>query len=325
MLPPISLLSQALPPQGLNFPRDPRADAPFRREILPGERLALPGYEAAVAPDGRLRLRDGRRVPAVRRTLAELGDDLDLAVRRVPDPALPLLDPAHLGLVLRVPSGVSLLDALRGLTPPGTKTAAVLLVHADDRAERVPASAFPTVRLVPGDALALLPENETPTVAVLGGVARPGAYPWKEGATLGDAVAALGGLSARASADRVVIERAGRALGPFALPADAATALAPGDLVRIPVAGEASDYVSVAGYVKRPGLVELRPGARLADVLADAGGLTAPASALVVRVRSSRDARRKPLLLPATEVERCPPLQRGDIVEIGAPPAKASK
>ena len=178
-------------------------------------------------------------------------------------------------------------------------------------------------RVRTGDALLLVASEEAKPVSLVGGVAKPGAVEWAEGATLGSVVAARGGLAARALAAAITVERGGARLGPFALPTDAALALRPGDLVRVPLSNERAVYVSIAGYVKRPGLVELRPGGKLADAIADAGGLTAPADRLIVRIRTILDARRKPLLLPATELEKAPPLQRGDIVEIGAPPPKS--
>ena len=311
----ILLLSQALPPQGLN----PSPELAYRREIVPGERLLIGRDEVAVAPDGRIRLRDGRRVPAVRRNLDELARDLATPVFRLPraEAGVPLLNPERLGQTLRVATGTSLSDALSGLI----EFDAVVVIDASDRSRRVVKSDWGGCRLRPGDALALIPVAEVRPVSIIGGVIQSGEFEWHEDATLGEAIARRGGLAARALGNRIAIERAGKTLGPFALPNDAALALRPGDLVRVPLSGEPAVYVSVAGYVKRPGLVELRPGAKLSDVIADAGGLTVAPERLIVRIRSSLEPRRKPLLLPGTEIAKAPPLQKGDVVEIGAPPA----
>lgn len=314
----ILLLSQALPPQGLNFSP---ADATFRREILTGERLAIGSYEAVVSPDGRVRLRDGRRVPAVRRTIAELSSELGLFVRRVTHAGIPLLNPDRSGQILRVGAGASLAEALTGF--PDLDSAFVL--NDRDGLERVVRADWSSTRLKSGDALFLISAVESRAVSLVGGVARPGAFEWREGATLGDAISVRGGLAARAIVDGIAVEREGRRLGPLSLSQDAAFALKPGDLVRVPLSGAVAVYVSVAGYVKRPGLVELRPGAKLSDVIADAGGLTVAAERVVVQVRSIFEPRRKPLLIPATEIASAPPLKKGDVIEIGAPPPKESK
>ncbi|MBP7784834.1 MAG: SLBB domain-containing protein, partial [Firmicutes bacterium] len=120
-------------------------------------------------------------------------------------------------------------------------------------------------------------------VVVLGEVARPGAYRLPRGAKLADAIAAAGGLSARASLENVTIYAggdasvgAGAAIGHgkvlFAGDGAANPTLGASDIV---VVGSRMIGVTVVGAAGRPGVYELAAGARLLDAVAVAGGASA--------------------------------------------------
>jgi len=120
-------------------------------------------------------------------------------------------------------------------------------------------------------------------VVVLGEVARPGSYRLPRGAKLADAVAAAGGLTARASLENVTIYAggdtsvgAGAAIGRgkalFAGDGAANPTLGASDVV---VVGSRMINVTLAGAASRPGVYELATGARLLDAVAAAGGVSA--------------------------------------------------
>jgi protein involved in polysaccharide export with SLBB domain len=125
-----------------------------------------------------------------------------------------------------------------------------------------------------------------PRVTVRGEVREPGIYELLPGETLGNLLATAGGLTERAYAGRVQIERIlsteeqgrtgeDRKLLDFALDEAAdARELRDGDQVTVfPIADRIRNFVTVRGEVRRPGTYELRDGARLADLIREAGGL----------------------------------------------------
>ena len=64
---------------------------------------------------------------------------------------------------------------------------------------------------------------------VLGEIARPGSYEYRDGMTVINAVALAGGYSYRADTDEVIIER-----GPCQMPTMADTLVQPGDIIKVP-------------------------------------------------------------------------------------------
>jgi len=139
-----------------------------------------------------------------------------------------------------------------------------------------------SLELADGDTV-YVPEAVPEQVVVLGEVARPGAYKLPRGAKLADAVAAAGGLTARASLENVTIYAGGdasvgtgAAIGQgkvlFAGHGAANPTLGASDVV---VVGSRMINVTVVGAAARPGVYELAAGARLLDAVAAAGGASA--------------------------------------------------
>ena len=124
--------------------------------------------------------------------------------------------------------------------------------------------------LNPGDTVVV--QTNTIRVTVLGKVARPGTYELRNDAGLAQALAAAGGLTADADGSSATLTRQGGALTVNLTPLDPnsqPTPLADGDVIYVP---ELEFNVVVLGQVARPGAYDLKPGAKLLDLIAAAGG-----------------------------------------------------
>ena len=124
-----------------------------------------------------------------------------------------------------------------------------------------------------------------PQVALIGSVNRPAVFELKPGEVALDVLAMAGGFSPVADTSRLAIERlddrSSVRIQQVALPAQARTALAQGDLLRAFSAVDAAlpvqrqnKRVRVEGEVVRPGEYVLPPASTIADALAAAGGMT---------------------------------------------------
>ncbi|MDR4481296.1 MAG: SLBB domain-containing protein [Nitrospira sp.] len=118
----------------------------------------------------------------------------------------------------------------------------------------------------------------TMKVYVVGEVARPGAYELSALATASNAIYAACGPSRSGSLRQIRIMREGKTIGQldlydFLLQGDRRqdNRLQAGDVVLVPPLGP---VVAVSGSVKRPAIYEVKPGARLTELLTLAGGLT---------------------------------------------------
>ena len=122
-------------------------------------------------------------------------------------------------------------------------------------------------------------------VALIGSVNKQAIFEVKDNETIGDLLRMGGGFNSVADRSRVAIERVSersdRRVRQLVWPADAATALDAGDLVRTFSAIDAAlplqrqnKRVRIEGEVQRPGTYILPPDSSVADALKIAGGLT---------------------------------------------------
>lgn len=129
-----------------------------------------------------------------------------------------------------------------------------------------------------------------PRAEIRGAVARPSIYELAPGETLNDLLRFAGGFSAEAARERVLIRRIlppsqrgdnGRdrtvidvKSDTFVSGAAPAIPLLDGDIVEVfPIAARVRDVIVVTGAVWTPGAQGFRPGMRLSDALAQAGGV----------------------------------------------------
>lgn len=137
-----------------------------------------------------------------------------------------------------------------------------LLLHGDRSHDAV---------LMPGDVIFVPPVG--PQVAMLGSVNQPAIYELREGARVGEQIAAAGGLSATADQTRATLERIDqrlqRSVEEFALDdGGRARPLRDGDVLRVyPVSPRFENAVTLRGPVAHPGRYPWRPGMRISDLI----------------------------------------------------------
>jgi protein involved in polysaccharide export with SLBB domain len=174
-----------------------------------------------------------------------------------------------------------------------------------------------------------LKQARSRSISVLGSVGNPGVYDLKPGWRVADALAAAGGLTARAEIVEGVLARNNET----ALPLDIPTILRdPGNVSNMVLAsGDTLNIaartvqVSVLGAVQKPGAVglEQKGSLRLTDALALAGGLSvAPGAARIVITRMQADGSPRTwsisgaALLEQNDQTLNEVLQEGDLVSI---------
>ncbi len=108
-------------------------------------------------------------------------------------------------------------------------------------------------------------------ISVLGAVASPRALPPASNLRLDSALKGAGGLTAHADRNGLIVVRHGEEI-PLTLPEDAGFMLQPGDVVRVGLVTDRR-YVTVTGFVARPGSVEYAPRMTATQAIAAAGGL----------------------------------------------------
>ncbi len=160
------------------------------------------------------------------------------------------------------------------------------------------------IRLENDDTVFIPPSG--PRVSVAGEVREPGLYELLPGETLAELVELSGGFTERSFPGRIQIERilppeemAGaredRKVLDLSWEEARGEALKDGDVIEVfPIADRLRNFVVVDGEVLRPGRYQLRSGARLTDVLEQAGGLLE--TAVLVRaeiIRTYEDQRRE--------------------------------
>lgn len=137
-----------------------------------------------------------------------------------------------------------------------------------------------------GDVLYIAPAGEQ--VAVIGSVNREAIFEVAPGETLDDAIRYAGGVNTVADASRLMVfdslGREGKGWEELSATESTERKARRGDIVRVlsnvgiarPLAQQ-SVLVTISGEVAKPGRYYFKPGTRLADVVAQAGGLTAEA------------------------------------------------
>ncbi|NIJ20023.1 protein involved in polysaccharide export with SLBB domain [Sphingomonas naasensis] len=137
-----------------------------------------------------------------------------------------------------------------------------------------------------GDVIYIAPAGEQ--VAVIGSVNREAIFEVAPGETVNDAIRYAGGVNTVADASRLMVfdslGRDGRGWDELSASEASIRKARRGDIVRVlsqvgiarPLAQQ-SVLVTISGEVARPGRYYFKPGTRLGDVVAQAGGLTAEA------------------------------------------------
>ena len=152
---------------------------------------------------------------------------------------------------------------------------ALVYGSADPSAHRFAGDPLSHLMIEDGDLVVV--ESAALQVTVLGKVARPGSYELRRGATALQALAAAGGLAPGADATCATLTRGGVSLTVNLDGLDLnsqQTTLTDGDVLYIP---ELEFRAIAMGQVARPGAYDLKPGAKLLDLIAVAGGtLTTP-------------------------------------------------
>ena len=158
-------------------------------------------------------------------------------------------------------------------------------------------------------------------VYVSGEARRPGVYTVSSLSTLVDALFASGGPSVEGSMRAIELRRDGAVVTRFDLydllirgdkTKDAK--LMNGDVIFIPPVGAEA---AVLGSVRNPAIYEVRPGNRLSDVLADAGGVSAVAAEARVsieRIDEHRDRQAMEVAYDASGLAT--PLASGDTIRV---------
>ncbi len=135
--------------------------------------------------------------------------------------------------------------------------------------------------LRPGDRVLVGRSRSSNQVVVVGPVAHPGAFDAIPGMTLTKAIELSGGFSGHADGKHINIKRADGTSTEVDISTAGNTVLYRGDEVSVGVSEEQL-FVSVAGAVSHPGVVEFRTGMRLSEAVVAAGGLIKGRSDVVV-------------------------------------------
>jgi protein involved in polysaccharide export with SLBB domain len=159
-------------------------------------------------------------------------------------------------------------------------------------------------------------------VFVLGDANRPGSYTVSGLATITSAIYAAGGVKPIGSLRDVQLKRQGelvRRLDLYDLLIHGDTSddakLLPGDVIFIPPVGPT---VAVDGEVHRPAIYELKEGARAADVIDLAGGLTSAGDPRTAYLAHIDDQKRRVVVNVdlATAEGRARPVGNGDVLRV---------
>lgn len=169
------------------------------------------------------------------------------------------------------------------IVPPSQRAPGVERVLVDVDVVKLLDPAQPDVPLTDGDALRVfsVSDERRNLVTIVGEVRRPGSYAWSAGTTLADVLERASGPTEAAYTGRAHVYRldpstGARRLHSASLDANARVALEDRDSVVVYSRERlrTREYVTIGGYVKRPGRYALPEGATVNDLILAAGGFT---------------------------------------------------
>ena len=171
------------------------------------------------------------------------------------------------------------------------------------------------------DLVVTLGELRSIQIFVVGQVRRPGSFTVSSLSTLVNALFSSGGPTTKGSLRKVQLKRGNKVVTEFdfyelLLNGDKSkdVALLPGDVIFVPAIGP---LAAIAGSVSSPAIFELKPGQKLEDLVAMAGGLSTNASGQKVtleRIAGRKSRVVEELGLDATGLSR--PVMDGDLVNV---------
>ena len=171
------------------------------------------------------------------------------------------------------------------------------------------------------DLVVTLGELRSIQVLIVGQVRRPGSFTVSSLSTLVNALFASGGPTSTGSLRKVQLKRGNKVVTEFdfyelLLNGDKSkdAALLPGDVIFVPAIGS---LAAISGSVNSPGIFELKPGQKLEELLAMAGGLSTNASAQKIALERIADRKSRvveELALDAMGLSR--PVMDGDLVNV---------
>ncbi|MHB9024893.1 MAG: SLBB domain-containing protein [Armatimonadota bacterium] len=164
-------------------------------------------------------------------------------------------------------------------------------------------------------------------VYILGAVAKPGMYALGTGWRIAELIAVAGGLSAEQSDCTAVLLHGGSArqesidlTAVLKIDTRANLPLTANDVLSIQATEQYAVYV--IGAVSKPGMYPLKAGARITELVALAGGLTADAKACTAAVLRKKDGQRVSVTLAAAinmEPNANLALEHGDVLLVDPP------
>ncbi len=216
-------------------------------------------------------------------------------------------------IILRRASGVTVAD-LASTVP--------LLDFADPSKAQITdvrgwgASAKFAVR--PGDRISIPVKTALGSLNVVGGVVGAGAVDLRDGMTLRDALAGVGGVSSKGDAKRIFIVR-DIVLGPFDLAKDGSVPVRSGDTVRVELKASVP-LVTVTGLVREPKNLEWTEQLTLFRAIEAVKGLLD--KKVTIRVHSIVNRTKKRVQFKYADIESGKQkdfaLEPGDVVEVTA-------
>ena len=170
----------------------------------------------------------------------------------------------------------------------------------------------------PGDRITIPIKVSLGSLNVVGGVTRSGAVDIRDGMTLQDALAGVGGVSSKGDSKRVFILR-NIVLGPFDLVKDGSIPVRSGDTIRVDLKASVP-LVTVTGLVREPKNIEWNDQLTLFKAIEEVKGLLD--KRVTIRVYSVVNRTKKRLQFKYADIESGKQkdfaLEPGDVVEVAA-------